>query len=75
MLRRGAEAESERNKQLAARIEFDKSGEQYLSKRARMEREIAKATNEAAAAGVGQAELGSASPASAKSSRRKTPQA
>ena len=57
MLRRGAEAESERNKQLAARIEFDKSGEQYLSKRVRMEREIAKATNEAAAAGVGQAEL------------------
>lgn len=57
MLRRGAEAEAERNKQLAARIEFDKSGEQYLSKRARMEREIAKATNEAAAAGVGQAEL------------------
>jgi len=57
MLRRGAEAESERNKQLAARIEFDKAGEQYLSKRARMEREIAKATNEAAAAGVGQAEL------------------
>lgn len=57
MLRRGAEAESERNKQLAARIEFDKAGEQYLSKRARMEREIAKATNEAAAAGVGAAEL------------------
>lgn len=57
MLRRGAEAESERNKQLAARIEFDKAGEQYLSKRARMEREIAKATNEAAAAGIGQAEL------------------
>lgn len=57
MLRRGAEAESERNKQLSARIEFDKAGEQYLSKRARMEREIAKATNEAAAAGIGQAEL------------------
>ncbi len=57
MLRRGAEAESERNKQLAARIEFDKDGEQYLSKRARMEREIAKATSDAAAAGVGQAEL------------------
>ena len=57
MLRRGAEAESERNKQLAARIEFDKAGEQYLSKRARMEREIAKATNEAAAAGIGASEL------------------
>lgn len=57
MLRRGAEAESERNKKMEARIEFDKAGEQYLSKRVRMEREIVKATKEAAAAGVKQAEL------------------
>lgn len=43
--------------QVSARIRFDKDGEQFATKAAKMEREITKARNEGAAAGATQAEI------------------
>ena len=52
-----AEATKKANDQVAARIRFDKEGEQYLTNKVKAEREIAKARNEGAAAGATQAEI------------------
>lgn len=52
-----AKADAAAAKQLEARIRFDKAGEQFLSNQAKMEREIAQARAEGAAAGASQAEI------------------
>lgn len=52
-----ADATKKANDQVAARIRFDKEGEQYLTNKVKAEREIAKARNEGAAAGATQAEI------------------
>lgn len=52
-----AEAAKKTNEQLQARIRFDKEGEQFLGKQVKLERDIAKARAEGAAAGASQAEI------------------
>ena len=52
-----AEAAAKANKQLLARTQFDKEGEQFLSKQLQLERDIAKARAQGAAAGVKQSEI------------------
>jgi lambda family phage tail tape measure protein len=52
-----AKADAAAAKQLEARIRFDKAGEQFLSNQAKLEREIAQARAEGAAAGASQAEI------------------
>lgn len=55
--RQGAEATAANARQNEARIAWIKEGDKYLSKTAQMEREITKARNEGAAAGVSAAEI------------------
>lgn len=57
LLRRAADLEASRARAVEARIRFDKAGEQFLSNQAKMEREIAQARAEGAAAGASQAEI------------------
>lgn len=57
LMKRGAESQAEQAKQAKARLAFDKAGEQFLTKRQRMEQEITKARNEGAAAGASQIEI------------------
>lgn len=52
-----AEAAKKASDQVAARIKFDKDGEQFISNAVKTEREIAKARSEGAAAGATQAEI------------------
>lgn len=54
---KAAQDQARANEQLAARTRWDKAGEQYLSRAARMEREVAAARSEGAAAGIQQAEI------------------
>lgn len=55
--RRNAEAEAARAAQNAAAVEWDKEGAKYLSDKAKLERDLAKARNEGLAAGKSQAEI------------------
>lgn len=52
-----ADRQRESAAQVKARIEFDKEGDQYLTNRAKMERDIAKARQQGLAAGATQAEI------------------
>lgn len=55
--RGNADAQAEQSAQVKAQLEFDKRGEQFLSKKARMEREITEARNLGAQAGLKQEEI------------------
>lgn len=57
MTRRGAEAEAQRAEQMKAQVSFDKAGEKFLTDKVRMERELAAARVQGAAAGRTQAEV------------------
>lgn len=52
-----AEAEAQRVKKMQAAVEWDKEGAKYLSDKAKLERDLAKARNEGLAAGKSQAEI------------------
>ena len=54
---KSAEATAHGNTQLQARIEWDKAGEKFLGKQARLEGELAKAREQGAAAGASAAEI------------------
>jgi lambda family phage tail tape measure protein len=55
--RRGAEVQAQQASQAKARLAFDKQGEQFTEKKARMEREILEARNLGAKAGATQEEI------------------
>lgn len=57
LMKRGAEAEAERARQTKAELQWAKEGEQYVSRRVRMEQEIAKAREVGARAGRTQEEI------------------
>ena len=57
MLRRGAEATAAAAQQVQAKTEWDKQGSKYLSDNAKLERDLAQARAQGAAAGLKQSEI------------------